>query len=190
MKYIMIGILAVMGMVAGCATMTANECRSADWYAVGVKDGNRGESWQRLMQHGKACAKVGIVPDEAAWERGRDAGLVQYCTPSNAYYKGLSGGYINTHNCPAQLQPKLYRANEYGYNINKLQGLIKADKKNLATYQEQLKKLKEGDNLNFGSEKEARKHLLELPNKIAEISQRITKNENLIQEAMRVSPWR
>lgn len=35
-------------MAAGCATLDKDECRTADWYAIGLEDGARGRAIERL----------------------------------------------------------------------------------------------------------------------------------------------
>lgn len=88
------GPLALLLALAGCATLTPEECRTADWYRIGVADGAEGWGTGRIEQHRRACAETGVSPDAAAWLRGRLAGLRQYCTPATAHEVGRRGGAI------------------------------------------------------------------------------------------------
>jgi hypothetical protein len=87
-------MLAALLALASCETLTPDECRSADWYQIGVADGAEGRGTDRIELHRRACAEVGVSPDAAAWLRGRTAGLRQYCTPARAYEVGRRGGQI------------------------------------------------------------------------------------------------
>jgi len=44
-----------------------------------------------FQKHVEACAKIGITPQKAPWQEGREQGLRVYCTPQNAYKIGRFG---------------------------------------------------------------------------------------------------
>ena len=75
-------------LVAGCAGMNRNECLSANWYAVGLEDGARGQPLERLGTHRRACAEHGVAPDAERYVAGRNEGLKGFCT----YERGFSEG--------------------------------------------------------------------------------------------------
>ncbi len=83
--------VVVLGLTQGCATMTEAECVMADWQIVGDNDGAAGEPSSRLADHQKACAKHGITPNRAEYEKGRQRGLQIYCTRDNGYVVGRRG---------------------------------------------------------------------------------------------------
>ena len=56
-------LLATLVLLAGCASMSEDQCRRADWLERGQRDGRNGENPYRIDDHRKACGKVGIVPD-------------------------------------------------------------------------------------------------------------------------------
>lgn len=169
--------LAMMATVAGCASLSKAECQVADWLQIGERDGYQGYDWGRIADHAKACARVGVVPDQKTWEQGRQKGLKTYCTMPNAYRRGLSGNYLNDV-CPVEIQEDLNIANRYGHNIYKLRNMVDSGKRDLKKLQDQLKKLQEGDNLEFKSEKEARAYMLELPEKIRKLENDISHYES------------
>ena len=81
---------------AGCASMSAQECLTADWRAIGYEDGARGASVAAVSPRRRACAdKAGVSVDMAAYMDGRDAGLVLFCQPGNGYALGARGGAYN-----------------------------------------------------------------------------------------------
>jgi hypothetical protein len=79
-------------LLAGCASMDKDECRTADWRAVGLEDGAQGYPLERLGEHRKACAKHNVTPDTDRYIAGRTEGLATYCTPDNGYRVGRTGG--------------------------------------------------------------------------------------------------
>ena len=94
-------LLPLLLALASCASMSKEECVSADWRVVGETDGAAGHDPQsRFAAHTKACQKIGIVPDQTRWFEGYQQGLVRYCTPLNGLSSGQAGRtYHNV--CPA-----------------------------------------------------------------------------------------
>jgi hypothetical protein len=91
-RILQISILSVLlAIVSGCATMSASECVSADWYQRGVVDGQAGQAPDYVESHREACAEVNIRPDVARWQAGWQQGVVLYCTPNAAWAAGVSG---------------------------------------------------------------------------------------------------
>lgn len=106
-------LLIPLALLAGCASLTEEECRAGDWYGIGVEDGAEGRGPDRLAAHREACAKVGIVPDTEAWLRGRERGLRLYCTPGKAYEVARSGRSIR-EGCTAAERARMQPAFEWG----------------------------------------------------------------------------
>lgn len=84
-------ILGPLFFLAACATLDEESCRDGDWTSIGYRDGKAGRAPDFIQQHAKACAEYGVRPDPTLWERGRQAGLREYCTPDNAYRTGARG---------------------------------------------------------------------------------------------------
>ena len=105
----------------GCATLDEGECRTVDWYDLGIRDGSAGWAASRVEEHAKACADFGIRPDRARYEDGRRVGLVDYCRLENAFDVGLAGKTYHGV-CPPKIdrQFRRYHAAAYGvYEANK-----------------------------------------------------------------------
>ena len=83
-------VLVSLSLFAGCATIPVEQCGQVNWFELGVKDGQSGFGVTRVDRHRQACAPVGVLPDFAAWEAGRQQGLGDYCQLSNAITQGLS----------------------------------------------------------------------------------------------------
>ena len=68
-------LLAAVGVVSGCSTMSADECVTADWRTIGYEDGAKGREASAISRHRKACAKHGVTANFDAYEEGRHEGL-------------------------------------------------------------------------------------------------------------------
>lgn len=121
--------LAVLAL-AGCASMSSEECTASDWSAIGYEDGSRGYTSDRFGSHRKACAKHGVTADFSAYQQGRAAGLLEYCQPGRGFNVGASGGqYYGV--CSVDLEPEFldaYRVGQQLYslrsNVNSANSLI------------------------------------------------------------------
>jgi hypothetical protein len=78
--------------LSSCASMSKNECVYADWRAIGFEDGAAGASSTAISSRRQACAAAGVTPNMEEYLAGRDAGLVEYCTPMNGFAEGERGG--------------------------------------------------------------------------------------------------
>jgi hypothetical protein len=83
----LLALLATLGL-PGCATMSAEHCRDAQWEELGRADGRRGEQPQKLEQHRAACASHGLEPKVEDWRRGYEQGVGEFCTPAGGYNAG------------------------------------------------------------------------------------------------------
>lgn len=103
-RIIIILSVVVTAGLSGCATtMSQNECLTADWYAVGLEDGARGQAISRVTGHRQQCAEFGVTPDMQAYQQGRDEGLDYFCTLSNGVAVGKTGrSYAGA--CPGELE--------------------------------------------------------------------------------------
>lgn len=108
--------------LSGCATMSDQECRSANWSAVGQKDGAAGWAMSRLDEHAKACREFGIVPDAGAYARGREQGLASYCQPAVGRTKGAEGATYNNV-CSGPAEAAFMRGYQVGKQIHDLKKL-------------------------------------------------------------------
>jgi len=106
-----ISVMAVLLIVAGCASVSKEDCLVTDWYELGRTDGRMGKNRTALQGRAKACLEHGISADRQAYYAGHDQGLKSYCTEQNGFDLGQKGLPFNTV-CPLQLDAG-FRA---GYN--------------------------------------------------------------------------
>ncbi len=95
------GFLSVL-VLAGCATLSQEDCLRGDWFGVGMKDGLAGEPESLLSEHAKACYEYGIVVENQTYFAGREQGLRDYCRLENAFAVGLNGRPYH-HVCPGPI---------------------------------------------------------------------------------------
>lgn len=116
-------LLAMSLLMAGCATLDADECKAADWRSIGRSDGERGHTTARLDEHRKACAEHGITPNADRYWLGRSEGLQHYCQLDNALRIGRAGqGYQGV--CPPQVDPTFRRWHAAAYEVARLRSAM------------------------------------------------------------------
>jgi hypothetical protein len=80
-------VIALVGLLSACATMTPKECKNANWRDIGYSDALDGKSVQ-LSGHREACAKVKVRPNREVYMSGYRRGSREFCT----YESGLQFG--------------------------------------------------------------------------------------------------
>jgi hypothetical protein len=94
--------VAVLVLLAGCESMSKQECQVADWQRVGYNDGASGESERRLAAYTEDCGEAGVKPDAQAYRRGWDSGIQRFCTAANGWREGVQGHSGKHAVCQAQ----------------------------------------------------------------------------------------
>lgn len=126
-KFYLVGGLILTGVILNaCQTLSKEECAAADWSVIGESDGAAGHAPQdRFARHAKACAKIGVTPDQTLWNVGYQRGLVRYCTPANGLRVGGSGAsYANV--CPLDRSARFLTAYNLGKKAHDLRSSITA----------------------------------------------------------------
>ena len=130
MKTVLIVVLSWVALqLTGCATLSENECRSADWQAIGYRDGANGYDAGRLASHTEACAEYGIDPDRREYETGRFRGLEIFCTAQKGVQVGRQGGGYSGV-CPVDIEPAFLDGYDLGrrmYEIDQYLSRLRQD---------------------------------------------------------------
>ena len=111
-----LAVATLVILVGGCATMSEEECLTADWHAIGYEDGAAGQPVATLGKRRQACADHGVQPNTTAYRAGRDEGLELYCTEMKGYRIGRAGGGYGGV-CPADLEGLFLRGYEGGREL-------------------------------------------------------------------------
>lgn len=91
-------------LLAGCATISQNECQVADWQAIGFQYGSQGKNSTVFEQYRKDCAKYQIKADFKSFQQGYQHGLNEYCSFENGLSTGEGGAHYNNQ-CPRGRYP-------------------------------------------------------------------------------------
>lgn len=110
-----IGLLLILFGLLGCATLSEDECRSSNWYELGLKNGKEGKPL--LNRHNEACQEYGIVPDTVKYDKGFRDGIGYYCTPENGYREGVAGNSYNKV-CPLRMEKAFLTKYKIGKKIH------------------------------------------------------------------------
>lgn len=84
-------VTASLLLLTGCSTMNKEECLSADWRMIGLKDGEQGRLLSQVGEYGKQCGEYGVTPDQDRYASGREEGLKVYCTEASGFNQGKRG---------------------------------------------------------------------------------------------------
>lgn len=109
-------LLATLLVLSGCATLSEEECLTADWFSIGFEDGANGYPSNRIGSHREACAKHGVTPDLRQYQDGHEEGLLSFCTARNGFSKARNG-YQYSGICPPSLEPEFLDGYQAGREI-------------------------------------------------------------------------
>ncbi len=92
----LLGVGLAVLLLAGCQTISEESCAYDDPYEVGMRGAmeNRDRA-DYLADILKDCGKHGVEIDQAALERGFDAGTARFCVPENGFAWGRAGRSYN-----------------------------------------------------------------------------------------------
>lgn len=104
---------SVLMALGGCASLSEDECRNADWELIGYSDASRGYQQGRVKDHSEACADLGISVNLNQYLAGYERGLPVYCTPATAFRVGEKGDNFPTQ-CDLAKYPSMKNAHQTG----------------------------------------------------------------------------
>jgi hypothetical protein len=107
-------ILVLGASLGACATMSPEQCQSANWFELGRSDGSRGREADLVDSYASQCGKHGHSVNYKDYRAGRNEGLKEFCTFDGGYHHG-SSGYTNSHVCPSELAAEFNKGHRIGY---------------------------------------------------------------------------
>lgn len=127
--------------VVSCAGLSEQECQTVSWETIGYEHGVAGRSAEDLGHYRKGCAAHGVTPDLAAYRRGREQGLLEFCQPARAHQLGRQGaGYPSV--CPDDAHGTLRSAFQAGSELYRLEANLRHTQRELARKAKELKQLR------------------------------------------------
>lgn len=139
-NWIPIWMVLVLAGLSGCASMSSDECMTSDWAAIGYEDGARGYTTDRISSRRKACAKHGVTLDFAAYQSGREQGLVEYCQPGRGFTVGSNGARYNGV-CSVDLEADFLEAYNAGYHLYTLRSNVNRANSAINSKQNELERI-------------------------------------------------
>ena len=130
--------LALCLWLAGCATMTPNECKAANWGEVGLRDGLAGAALSVLNDRVKDCAEAQVPVDTPRYLQGREQGLLQFCRIENAAPLGLDGKSYDGV-CPATMDAEFRRRFKAGRDVHVARNELRSLESRRGTGEERLR---------------------------------------------------
>lgn len=133
---ILFGLLLIT-FLAGCATLSREDCARGDWFGVGVIDGRAGHPVSLFYKHQQACAEYHIDVDKTAYLAGHQQGLEAYCQLDNAFQTGLDGRAYH-HLCPPGIDALFARYHEAGFRVHQVRSSLEKVDRELASKEKAL----------------------------------------------------
>lgn len=121
---------------AGCAHQAHQPCQEKDWYEIGRQDGAVGVPETHYNQRTANCSNP-TAQTKSLYNQGRNAGLVSYCSPINAFELGKSDAKYHKV-CPDNLEPDFLRSYHKGRKFIQLQNKNAELGKELRTLDEKI----------------------------------------------------
>ncbi len=116
-------LVAVASLAACTSAPKAKEtrCAGVDWWEMGRTDGVAGIALQKgLAEHKLQCEASSHPVDLELYENGRDAGLIDYCSPQ----QGLAVGHAGSNYegvCPSYLEVAFLAQYKVGQRLHELE---------------------------------------------------------------------
>ncbi len=132
-KIYLLPLAAALILSGGCASsgsarMSAKDCTTGDWRALGVSDGLAGESRARRDARAATCTANSASVDLASYDAGYAEGNNTFCQPKGGFEHGLAGKQYQLA-CGEDLEPMFVYSYEVGYREYEIkQALRDADR--------------------------------------------------------------
>ena len=118
MKKISIALIVLLTLImTACATLDEGECETANWYELGVKDGEKGRKESTYTSYRKDCSEYNIDVNIEEYRTGWQSGITTYCDADNAFRIGVDGNTASNY-CPLDLRDSFASAHSLGYAIH------------------------------------------------------------------------
>ncbi|HYD80827.1 MAG TPA: DUF2799 domain-containing protein [Paucimonas sp.] len=130
--------LTAAALLGGCASLSKDECLSANWRQIGFSDGAKGLPNKQIEKHGKACAEHGVQVDLDEYLSGRQQGLQTYCQPANGFLVGRSGERQIAPDCPEHLRSGFLEQYNRGLVVHAIEAEFESRRSRAAHYRRKL----------------------------------------------------
>lgn len=112
-------VLLFVSLLAGCASMSKDDCVNADWSKIGHDDGVKGQKPEAFKRYQSSCSKHGVTADANQYNKAWAQAIVnEYCTEERGFTLGRNGK-IYRDVCPAEVEPIFLRGYKRGRQLYK-----------------------------------------------------------------------
>ncbi|MGL6329092.1 DUF2799 domain-containing protein [Aeromonas rivipollensis] len=84
-------LLTLPLLLAGCSSLSEEECRAMSWYNQGYQDGEQGKTRTATRDYKQTCGEYGLRVDEDEWQRGYAKGSSSIASRSSPTARGGRG---------------------------------------------------------------------------------------------------
>lgn len=124
-------------LLAGCATVSREQCEAGDWQALGKAHALQGHSESRLKTVVEDCGRYSIPVDADAYMDGWRSGVRAYCTPRRGFEDGRHGKRPG-FSCPADLAMDFDDARRMGLRLKDAEDDVSRQESNLERAQREI----------------------------------------------------
>ena len=139
-------LLLSLALLGGCATMSADECRVADWYLIGEMDARSGRTPAYFAQRDRDCREAGHPADQPSWRAGWEEGLSLFCTAPQGFRFGREGNRYEPI-CPAALEVDFLQGYVPGRELHEVETRLQALRGELGRIETSLRQARRKDKL-------------------------------------------
>ncbi|MBH1963864.1 MAG: DUF2799 domain-containing protein [Comamonadaceae bacterium] len=100
-----VGLVLGALLLSGCASMSEEQCRGANWAALGHSDARDGDMPDFGAQRVQSCAEKGVRGNLSEWQRGWEQGRREVCVPGNADSWARRDSEYKPGFCPPDMEP-------------------------------------------------------------------------------------
>jgi len=106
-------LLLLIVLVAGCTSLSQDECLQANWQQLGYNHGMQGYSLEQGQEIIASCREFGVTPQLNEYQASYQQGLAVYCEPENGFTLGLRGEAYNSVCNNTQFRKAWQEGNEH-----------------------------------------------------------------------------
>ncbi|MEN1928384.1 DUF2799 domain-containing protein [Luteimonas sp. MJ250] len=136
-----VAMCVLLVLLAGCATMSRDQCMAGNWERAGYQDGAAGHAPSRLADHEAACMAHGISVDARLYLAARERGLEEYCTPYRGFEAGSNGrSYAGV--CPAWAEADFLAGYADGRVVHDARQYVERARSEISTQEHRIRQLR------------------------------------------------
>lgn len=180
-------ILSQVALMACAHAISADKCRTNDWFGVGREWGFKGEPADKILKDQQACQKKGVDIAISEYKKGWEMGIGQYCHPDNAYKLGFAKKRPSK-NCPIEHKPTFDQFYSWGKDASGIEKDIKKSESKLKSKKRELDKTEKKVNQLQSDVKKLEKETAAMKEKVAGIESEMASKRLKYKSTIQTNP--